>query len=100
MQWLQDPNQSNVDNLNNVRLEAIGQFRNIKKEYLKAKIEDLESSKTKISETSLGASMTLIKVTNLELIHNGMRKVIWLQTPTVLWLGGEPFLSAVQCPWG
>jgi hypothetical protein len=27
MQWLQDPNQSNVDNLNNVRCEATGHFR-------------------------------------------------------------------------
>jgi hypothetical protein len=34
MQWLQDPNQSNVDNLNNERLEASTRFRN-KKEYLK-----------------------------------------------------------------
>jgi hypothetical protein len=27
MQWLQDPNQSNVDNLNNVRREAGRYFR-------------------------------------------------------------------------
>jgi hypothetical protein len=39
MQWLQDPRQSNVDNLNNVRREASRHFRN-KKEYLKAKIDD------------------------------------------------------------
>jgi len=32
MQWLQDPNQSNVDNLNNVRREASIHFRNKKKE--------------------------------------------------------------------
>jgi len=43
MQWLQDPNQINVDNLNNVRREASRQFKNKKKEYLKAKIEELES---------------------------------------------------------
>jgi len=36
MQWVRDPRQSNVDNLNNVRLEASGHFRNKKKEYLKA----------------------------------------------------------------
>jgi hypothetical protein len=34
MQWLQDPNQSNLDNLNDVRRET----RNNKKEYLRAKI--------------------------------------------------------------
>jgi hypothetical protein len=38
MQWLQHPNQSNIDNLNNVRCEARRHFRNKKKEYLKAKI--------------------------------------------------------------
>jgi len=34
MQWIQDPNQSNVDNLNNVRREASRYFRNEKKAYL------------------------------------------------------------------
>ena len=43
MQWLQDPSQSNVDNLNNVRYDDGRHFRNKKKEYLKAKIEELES---------------------------------------------------------
>ena len=43
MQWVQDSNQSNVDNLNNVRHEASRHFRNKKKEYLKAKIVDLET---------------------------------------------------------
>jgi len=31
MQWLQDPNQGKVDNLNNVRCEASRHFRNKKK---------------------------------------------------------------------
>ena len=43
MQWLQDPKQSNLDNLNNVRRDASRHFRSKKKEYLKAKIEELES---------------------------------------------------------
>ena len=38
MQWLQDPNQSNIDNLNSVRREANRYFRDNKKEYLKVKI--------------------------------------------------------------
>ena len=37
MQWVQDPGQRNVDNLNNVRRED-RHFRNKKKAYLKAKI--------------------------------------------------------------
>ena len=42
MQWIQDPSQSNVYNLNNVRRNASRHFRNKKKAYLKAKIEELE----------------------------------------------------------
>ena len=44
MQWLQDPNQSNVYNLNHVRSKANRHSRNKKKEYLKAKIEELETN--------------------------------------------------------
>jgi len=44
MQWVHDPNQSNVDNLNNVKREASSHLRNKKKEYLKAKIEELETN--------------------------------------------------------
>jgi len=42
MHWLQDPNQSNVDNLNNTRHAPSRHFRNKKKEYLKTKIDELE----------------------------------------------------------
>ena len=44
MQWIQNPSQSNVDNLNNVRWDASRYFRNKKKAYLKAKIEELETN--------------------------------------------------------
>ena len=48
MQRVQDPSQSNVNNLNNVRHEASRHFRNKKQDYLTAKIEELETnSKTK-----------------------------------------------------
>jgi hypothetical protein len=48
MQWLQDQNQSNVDNLNNIRREASRHLWNKKKEYQKPKIDELENnSKTK-----------------------------------------------------
>jgi len=43
MQWLQDPNQSTLDNLNNVKHEASRHFRNKKKEYLKAKCDEFET---------------------------------------------------------
>jgi len=44
MQWLQYPNQNNVVNVNNVRREASRLFRNKKKEYLNAKIEEVENN--------------------------------------------------------
>ena len=44
MQWIHDPSQSTVDNLNNVRRDASRHFRNTKKAYLKAKIEELETN--------------------------------------------------------
>ena len=43
MQWIQDPSQSNADNLNDVRRNANRHFRNKKKLHLKAKIEELET---------------------------------------------------------
>ena len=39
MQWLQEANQSNTDNLNTVRHEASRHFRNKEKENLKAKVD-------------------------------------------------------------
>ena len=44
MQLIQDPSRSNVDNWNNVRRDASRHFRNKKKAYLKAKIEELETN--------------------------------------------------------
>ena len=44
MQWIQDPSQSNVDNLNNVRRDASRHRRKKKKAYLRAKIEELETN--------------------------------------------------------
>jgi hypothetical protein len=68
MQWLQNPNQNNVDNLNNVKREANTHFSN-KKKFLKAKIEERETnSKPKISGTCLGPSMTFRRLTSLELM--------------------------------
>jgi hypothetical protein len=44
IQWLQNPNQNNGDNLHNVRREVSRHFRNKKKEYLKPKINKLETN--------------------------------------------------------
>jgi hypothetical protein len=42
MQWAQDPNQNNVNNLNNVRRKPSSHFRK-KREYLSDEIEKLEN---------------------------------------------------------
>ena len=44
MQCVQDPNQNNVDHLNNIRRVASRQFKNKKKEYLRTKIDELETN--------------------------------------------------------
>jgi len=56
MQWLKHPTQRNLDNLNNVRHVANTHFKNKKKEYLRAKIDELgiKSKIKKISETFVG----------------------------------------------
>jgi hypothetical protein len=41
LQWLQNESEINRDNLNNVRYEASRHFRSIKREYPKAKIDEL-----------------------------------------------------------
>jgi hypothetical protein len=42
---LQDPNQNSVDNLNSLKCEDIRHFRNKKKEYLKAEVDELETDR-------------------------------------------------------
>jgi len=44
MQWVQDPSQCNVDNLNNVRREFSRHFGDKNKAYLRARIEELETN--------------------------------------------------------
>jgi hypothetical protein len=44
MQWVQDPSQSKVDNLKNIRREVRIHFRNKKKAHLRAKIEEVETN--------------------------------------------------------
>jgi hypothetical protein len=44
LQWLQNPNQINSDNLQNLRRETSRISRNKKREYLKGKINELETN--------------------------------------------------------
>ena len=68
-QWIQDPSQRNVGNLNNVRREVNRHFRNKKKAQMRAKIEELETTiRSKILRTCIGASVTLRRGTSLDVI--------------------------------
>jgi hypothetical protein len=89
IQWLQNPNQSNVDNLNNVKREASRHFRNKKKEYLKAKINDLETNSKNKNIRDLYRGINDFKK-GYQPRNNVVKdeKVIWLQNPTIYWLGG------------
>jgi hypothetical protein len=42
MQWIEDPSQCRIDNLNKARREVIRHFKEKKKAYLRARIEELE----------------------------------------------------------
>jgi hypothetical protein len=44
MQRMQDPSQSNVENMNKVRRDASRHRRNKRKAYTKAKVEELETN--------------------------------------------------------
>jgi hypothetical protein len=69
MQWLQDPNQSNVDNPNNVRREASIYFWSKNKEYLKANtcVPETDSKTKNITDMCRGNN-GFKKGYNLELI--------------------------------
>jgi len=69
MQWVQDPSQSNVENLNNVRREASRHFRNKKKEYLKVKIEELDANSKIINIRDLYRGINGLRFSSLELIQ-------------------------------
>jgi hypothetical protein len=44
LQWLQDPSEINMDNLNNIGQETSKYFRNKKREYLKDKTNELATN--------------------------------------------------------
>jgi len=89
MRWVQDPSQSNVDNLNNVRHEVSDILGEKRRHILELELRKLKLKvRIKLLGTCIRASITLKRGTSLDVIQLKMRKVTWLQTPTVLWLGG------------
>jgi hypothetical protein len=47
LQWLQNPSQISVENLQNLRCETGGIFRKNRRKYLKSKINELETNNKK-----------------------------------------------------
>jgi len=101
MRWIQNPSRSNVDNLNNVRRNASRHFKNKKKAYLKARIEELETN-SKVNNVR-----DLYRVIND--FKNGyqLRTIIvkdekgeLIEDPTVLWRGGGTISPAIECTCG
>ena len=69
LQWIQDPRQSNVDILNNVRREVSRHFRNKKKAYFRDKIKELETnSKIQNIRDLYRGAITLRRGTSLDVI--------------------------------
>jgi len=90
MQWLQDPNQSNVGNLNNARCEVSRHFRNKKKVYLKTKVDEFETNnKIKTIRELYRGVIDFKKSYQTRTNVVKMGRVIWLQTPTEFWLGAR-----------
>jgi hypothetical protein len=98
MHWLQDPNQSNVDNLNNVRSEVSRHFMNKKKEYLKDKIDELETN-SKIKK-NIRATYRGIRYFKTGYQPRRRKRVSGYRLSQCFGWVKELFLSAVQCPYG
>jgi hypothetical protein len=61
LQWLQDPSEVNEDNLSNIRWEASRHLRNKKREYLKDRINELESNSKNKNIRDLCRGITELK---------------------------------------
>jgi hypothetical protein len=69
LQWLQNPHQIDGDNLRNLTSDTSRTFRNKEREYLKGKINEIETNNNKKTlEICKEASMSLRKGTNPELV--------------------------------
>jgi hypothetical protein len=81
VQWLWDPNQRNVDNINNVRRETSRHFRGKKMNMRKLKLTNLNVTVRSITSDMYMDISAFRKVTSQELIYVGKDEMmIWLDT--------------------
>ena len=101
MQWVQDPKQRDIANLNNVRHEASRHFRKKKNEYIKPVIGEVETNSKIKCIRDLHRGITDFKKgyqprTNIvrdekgDLIYGLPQYFGWVE---------EPFLSALHYIW-
>jgi hypothetical protein len=91
MHWLQDPNEFNVDNLNNVRCEATRHLRYKKRKYLKARIDELETNNKNKNIRDLHKGTSDFKKCYQPRTNRAKdeRDDLIRETPTVFWLGAR-----------
>jgi hypothetical protein len=71
MQWVQEPKQRNVVNLNNIKREVSSHLRNKGKNNSKLKFMTLKLTvRSHASETCIGASVILRRVTSPEIVRD------------------------------
>jgi hypothetical protein len=95
LQWLQDPSETNGDNLDNVRRETSRHFRNKKREYLKDKINELATNSK--SQNIRDLYRVIIGFKRGYQPRNNLLKMkmgICFRIPTIFLIGGRTtFLS-------
>jgi flagellar basal body rod protein FlgC len=102
MQWIQDPNRSNADNLNSVRRDARRHFRNKKKAYLKAKTEELETNSkiNKVRDLYRGFNDFKKGYQPRTIIVKDEKGDLIADSPQYYGEVEELFLPAIECTWG
>jgi hypothetical protein len=102
MQWLQDPNQSTLNNLNNARCAASRHFKNKKREHLKAKINELgrNSKNINIREFYRGVSDSKKGYQPKTNIVKDEKGVLVARFHSILVRCRSYFSQLFHCTWG
>jgi hypothetical protein len=88
MQCLHNPDQTNLDNVNNIRHETSRYFRDKRRNARNLILMNLTLTvRTRMSETCVGVSVTLRRVTRLDNIKMDLQEVGWGAWTGFIWLG-------------
>ena len=101
LQWIQGPNQSNVDILNDVRREVSRHFNEKKKAYLRVKIEELETNSKIQNVWDLYRGISYFKKgyqPRCNIVKDEKGDLV-ADAHSILTRGGGLFLPAIQRAW-